>query len=104
MWEFPHGPVNSTETHEAAATRMLPELTGLRANLGPELVTVHHAVNHHHITLLCFEARYRSGRFHSDFYTQGQWVETGQLAAFPFSVPQRRVARAVTGDRQYRLF
>src|SRR5262249_47478466 len=47
MWEFPHGPLQPCETHEAAADRTLTELTGLGVRLGPELLTLRHAVNHY---------------------------------------------------------
>ncbi len=104
MWEFPHGPVAAGEPPEAAGPRVLAELTGLRADLGPELLTVRHAVNHHQITLACFEARHRGGSFRSDVYVEGRWVEPAELAAYPVSVPQRRLARALLGTRQRRLF
>jgi A/G-specific adenine glycosylase len=104
MWEFPHGSLAKGETHEAASRRLLAELTGLRADLGPELLTVRHAVTRFHITMVCFQARFRGGKFRSDFYRQGQWVEADRLADFPVSVPQRRVAQALAGIRQHTSF
>jgi A/G-specific adenine glycosylase len=104
MWEFPHGTVAERETHETAASRLLAELTGLRAALGGELLTVRHAVTHHRITLVCFEAQYRSGKFQSPFYVQGRWVGAHELHQFPVSSPQRRVAQALVGERQRQLF
>jgi A/G-specific adenine glycosylase len=104
LWEFPRGPAWKGEPHEEAAKRVLAELTGFAVEPGPELLTVRHAVNQHRITLVCFEARYRAGRFRSDFYPDGRWVEVDQLAAYPFSVPQRRLARALGDVRQRRLF
>jgi hypothetical protein len=83
---------------------MLAQLTGLTADLGPELVTLRHAVNHHHITMVCFEARYRAGKFHSDYYTRGEWLEPSELHRFPFSAPQRRIVQALTRPRQGHLF
>jgi A/G-specific adenine glycosylase len=104
MWEFPHGSVAGSETHEEAAARLLTQLTGLRANLGTEFLTVCHSVTHHRITLVCFEAQYRSGTFRSEFYTQGRWVGAHELHDFPVSAPQRRLAQALIGDRQQQLF
>jgi A/G-specific adenine glycosylase len=104
LWEFPHGPLAAHEAHEAAAARILAELTGLQATLGPELLTVRHSIMNQRITLVCFEACHRSGKFHSDFYRQGQWVEPGQLHTYPVSAPQRRVAQALVQVRQQRLF
>jgi A/G-specific adenine glycosylase len=104
MWEFPHGPLAKSETHDRAAMRLLTELTGLHARLGPELLTVRHAVTRFRITMVCFEATLRAGRFRSAFYRQGRWVEAEGLANYPVSVPQRRIAEALAGVRQHHLF
>jgi A/G-specific adenine glycosylase len=103
LWEFPHGVVAKGETPERAATRHLAELTGLHADLGPELLTIRHAVTRHRITLICLEARYRSGEYHSSYYQQGQWVAIEQLSDFPVSSSQRAIARGLSEDRQRRL-
>ena len=47
---------------------MLAELTGLRAALASELLTVRHGVTRFRITLVCLEARHRAGSFRSAFY------------------------------------
>jgi A/G-specific adenine glycosylase len=104
MWEFPHGAVAAGETHEAAARRLLRELTALEAELGPELLTVRHGVTRFRITMVCLEAELRGGAFASSFYQEGRWVLPMQLKDYPVSVPQRRLARALTGPRQQRLF
>jgi A/G-specific adenine glycosylase len=104
LWEFPHGPLDERETHEGAALRLVSELAGLRADLGPELLTLRHGVTHHHITVVCFEAHHRGGRFRSAFYQASRWVRPGQLADFPVSAPQRRLAEALQGVRQRALF
>ena len=95
MWEFPHGAIRSKEQHETAGSRVVSELTGLRVRWGREVMTIRHAVNHNHITLACFQARYRSGRFRSDFYLQGRWVDPSELHAYPISAPQRRIAESI---------
>jgi A/G-specific adenine glycosylase len=105
LWEFPHAPLAGEESHEEAAARLVPRLTGVRADLGPELLTLRHGVNHHHITLVCFEARYRGGRFRSRFYPRGLWLRPSELPGYPVSAPQRRLARALTAPaRQRHLF
>jgi A/G-specific adenine glycosylase len=105
LWEFPHGPVAPGEGHEAAAARLLTELTGLAARLGPELLTVRHGVTRYQITLVCFEADYLGGEFRSPFYAQARWVAPAALAAYPVSSPQRKLARALgQPGRQRRLF
>jgi A/G-specific adenine glycosylase len=105
MWEFPHGPVQAGEAHEAAAVRVLAELTAVQADLGPELLTLRHGVTRYRITLVCFEADYRGGRFRSAFYQAGDWVRPDELAAYPVSAPQRLLAKAlVDPGRQRQLF
>src|SRR5437762_11387554 len=39
-----HGPLRPGEAHALGAARLLGELTGLHAKLGPELVTVRHGI------------------------------------------------------------
>src|SRR5262249_13654008 len=95
MWEFPHGPLGGGESHEEAAARLLRQLTGLRADLGGELLTLRHDVTRYRITLVCFEAAYRAGAFRSTFYREGVWVRPGRLPDYPVSVPQRRLAQAL---------
>ncbi|HEY7154809.1 MAG TPA: A/G-specific adenine glycosylase [Gemmataceae bacterium] len=105
LWEFPHEPLLDGETHEAAALRLLRERTGLHARLGPELLTIRHGVTRYHITLTCIEAEHVAGEWRSDFYAQGRWLAVADLAAYPVSSPQRRLARfLVSPGRQRRLF
>jgi A/G-specific adenine glycosylase len=105
LWEFPHAELREGETHEEAAARLVPALTGITATLGPELLTIHHGVTRFAITMVCFEATPLAGEFTSEYYQAGRWLEPGEIADYPVSSPQRRLARAlVTPDRQRRLF
>ncbi len=105
MWEFPHGQLCAGESHEQAAARLLAELTGVGAALGPELLAIRHGVTRFRIRLVCFEAEYRGGAFRSDFYARGEWVEPASLTDYPVSSPQRRLAkRLAEPGRQRRLF
>jgi A/G-specific adenine glycosylase len=105
LWEFPHGSLEGDESYEEAASRLSAELTGVQAEVGPELMTLRHGVTHHRITMVCFEAGYRSGRFRSSFYRQGAWVSPSRLSAYPVSAPQRLLAQALAAPgRQRRLF
>ena len=104
LWEFPRGPVAVGESHEAAATRLLPELTGVRARLGPDLGSLRHSVTHHRITLVCFDAAYRGGIFRPGPYRQGRWVEQEGLRQYPVSAPQRRLIQVLAAERQKGLF
>ena len=104
LWEFPHGPLVEGETPDEAAARLLHELTGLEGRLGSELITIRHGVTRFRITLVCFEAEYLSGEFHSDFYRQAVWLTPVELGAHPVSSPQRRLAKVLADERQRRLF
>ena len=105
MWEFPHGPLAPGEPADEAAGRLLPELTGLRARLGPELATVRHGVTRFRITLICFEAEYLSSEFRSSFYRAAAWLTPRELSGRPVSSPQRRLAKLVADPgRPRRLF
>jgi A/G-specific adenine glycosylase len=105
LWEFPHGPLTPAETHEQAAQRLILELTGMKAELGSELLTLRHGITRFRITMVCLEATYVSGLYRSPFYRHGEWVHPEQLVSFPVSAPQRRLARELTKpDRQGRLF
>jgi A/G-specific adenine glycosylase len=105
MWEFPHAPLRGGETHEEAARRVVAELTGLEARLRPELLTVRHGITRFRVTLVCFEAEYVAGDFHSPLYVRGEWLSPSALGSYPVSSPQRRLAAALTApDRQRQLF
>jgi A/G-specific adenine glycosylase len=105
LWEFPHAPLEAGETPDDAVARFLPELTGVQAEVGADLLTLRHTVTRHRITMVCVAARYLAGRFRPSFYRQGRWVRTGELASYPVSAPQRQLADAVVhARRQPRLF
>lgn len=91
LWEFPHAPVTSGQS----TSDSMFALTGIRMELGPELITLTHSVTHHRITLVCLRARYRSGRFRPSSYRQARWVTPEELGNYPVSSPQRRLAQAV---------
>jgi A/G-specific adenine glycosylase len=105
MWEFPHGELRRNESPEAGAERALAELTGLTADIGPELMTVRHVVMHFRITMTCLEAQQRGGKFHSSFYVEARWLSPARLAEFPVSSPQRKLTKELSrAVRQRRLF
>src|SRR5207302_5023500 len=95
LWEFPHAPLAPGETHEGAARRLPGELAGLEADPGPELLTIRHGVTRYHITMVCFEAAYVRGEFSSAYYPRAVWLTPAEVASYPVSSPQRRLARAL---------
>ena len=104
LWEFPHGEVGLNETDAAAALARLRDLTGIVATLGDEVLVVRHTITRFRITLRAFAAKYRSGAFRSSFYVESRWVKPAELAGYPTSSPQQKLAQAITaGPRQRRL-
>ncbi len=107
LWEFPHAPLLDGEAHEDAAARLLRDLTGLRARIGPELLTIRHGITRYRITLTGFESAHVAGEFQSDFYVEGRWLAVADLAAYPVSALSatsrassfRPVASAACSDR-----
>jgi A/G-specific adenine glycosylase len=98
LWELPRGPVETGETPQTAARRLLPALTGVRARVGTELLSIRHGVTRFRITLTCLECVYRSGRFASDVYTRGLWLKPAELRDFPVSSPQRRLIERIVSS------
>jgi A/G-specific adenine glycosylase len=104
MWEFPHRPLESGEDHATAATRLLRDQLGVRADLRQELTTIRHGVTRFRITMVCLEAVYRGGRFASTAYQSAKWTALEKLHDLPVSSPQRRLIMALTRRNQGRLF
>ena len=105
MWEFPHLELTEAETHEAAAERCVRDLLGIKAEVGGEIVTIRHGVTRFSITMVCLEARYVEGEFHSAFYQKGVWLPPAELSAYPVSSAQRRLIGELTKpNRQRGLF
>ena len=88
LWEFPHTPISPDRADNKAAARLLTEL-GMQAELGGEITRLAHSVTRYRITLTCFAATYRRGRFKSDLYIQARWLSPSQIAHYPVSSPQR---------------
>jgi A/G-specific adenine glycosylase len=102
MWEFPHGPIRTGETTEDAAVRLALDFTGLSAELEAELATLRHSVTHHRIRLVCLEALAAKGKIRLNFYQQARWLIPSDLANFPVSSPQRRLAKLLVSPAHQR--
>ncbi|MCI0685163.1 MAG: A/G-specific adenine glycosylase [Gemmataceae bacterium] len=94
MWELPRRAVTARSTPDRIAHQLLSEL-GIDADLGPQLTTVRHGVTRFRIQLICLEATHRRGSFRPGLYPAGHWVAPPELAAYPLSAPQRRLAQAL---------
>lgn len=100
MWEFPRTVVGKRQSAQEGALRFLESTTRLRTAIIAKLATIRHAVTHHRITLTCFTADYRGGRFSSVYYPQGKWVALKELLSYPMSVPQRKLTRLLLARRK----
>lgn len=94
MWEFPHVPLQSGESHGQAALHLL-EALGMHGRMGGEIARIQHSVTRFRITLVCLTGTFVSGRFTSKLYPRGKFVPPKALDDYPVSVPQRRLARIV---------
>ena len=93
LWEFPRRPM--TENSAAAEAAGLIATLGLRADVTAELTTIRHSVTRFRITVVCLEARWRGGRLRPGAYARGVWASLAELAEYPCSRPQRRLAAAL---------
>jgi A/G-specific adenine glycosylase len=94
MWEFPRAVVEPTETPDAAARKLIA-LSGLTAEPGPELMTLRYGVTRFRMTMVCLEAAARTKAFKSAYYEEGRWLKPAELAGFPVSSAQRKLAAAL---------
>jgi A/G-specific adenine glycosylase len=97
MWEFPRTELRPSETHRAAAQRLLGAEIGFDCELGRKVAGLRHQVTNHRIALLCLESQYRRGRFRAGTYITGQWIRPEKLLDFPLSAAQRRIALTLGG-------
>jgi A/G-specific adenine glycosylase len=103
MWEFPRAVLEGRQTHEAAARRLLESL-GLEAQLGPELMTIRYGVTRFRMTMVCLEAAARAKAFRPGYYEEGRWLRPAEVAGYPVSSPQRKLAAALTRPLERGLF
>jgi A/G-specific adenine glycosylase len=95
LWEFPHGERLADETERACARRLAQALTGWRIAPRRRLTTIRHTITRFRITLDCWLAEPRAGRWRSAFYRAHAWVTAAELTSYPLSKPQRELARVI---------
>lgn len=86
MWEFP------TTTASLDLKRQCQDLTGYRCGEVKPLGAIEYGITRFKVTLEVMQSTYEGGRRHHQAYQKLCWVKPGQLADYPLSVPQRRVA------------
>jgi A/G-specific adenine glycosylase len=101
MWEFPRSEI--VGGIEETAVSLLASV-GMGATLGSEFASIRHGVTRFRIRLACIEAHWSHGEFRTGAYQKGEWVQVGQLAAYPLSRPQRRVSEILQMPKNASLF
>ena len=103
MWEFPRAVLDDGDTHDRAARRLIASL-GLTATPGAELMTVRYGVTRFRMTMVCLEAAADAKRFRPGYYEEGRWLRPTELAGYPVSSPQRKLAAALARPLSRGLF
>jgi len=95
MWELPRTELATSETQLTAAVRLLRSL-GIDAKVGPEIASINYSVTHHRIQMVCREVHARVAKFQTSCYEEGRWLRPEELASYPVSSPQRKLAASLT--------
>ena len=95
LWEFPGGKIADGETMPQCIARELKEEMGLALEVGPHLVTVHHAYSHFTIELHAHFARIRAGRPRHLECAGHAWTTPDRFDDFPFSKADHEIIRAL---------
>ena len=95
LWEFPGGKIAEGETMPECIARELQEEMGLNIEVGPPLVTVHHAYSHFTIELHAHFARIRAGRPRHLECADHAWTTRERFDDFPFSKADLEIIRAL---------
>jgi A/G-specific adenine glycosylase len=100
MWEFPTATFDTTAESRKQAMAFVRRLTGVGIKQVAHLGVHRHGVTRHRITLHAVVARYSRGTLHRKHYQDLQWLWPHDLADYPLSVPQRRLARLWLESRE----
>jgi A/G-specific adenine glycosylase len=98
MWEFPRVTLEEHEGPELGALRLINSLQ-VRARLGAALTTIRYAVTRFRMTMTCFEAKAQVATFDSAYYEEGRWLRAAEVANYPLSTPQRKLANMLHQPR-----
>ncbi len=95
LWEFPGGTREAGETLEECLRREIREELGMDIAVGDHLISVSHAYTHKRITLHAFHCRPVGGKPQALEVKDWRWVEPAEIAQYPLSVVDQRVAKAL---------
>jgi A/G-specific adenine glycosylase len=100
MWEFPRGECRRGEPPRDAAERLVRELTGLRVELGPRLITIKHSVTHFSITIDCYVGRPVNRKLLTPHHIASRWCNAAQIENLPLAATQRTLAARALGKQR----
>jgi len=96
LWDFPRFGIaaNRDAQVEAEVLAQLRERVGIAVVLQSQLDDIRHSVTRYRIRLLCFTAKFASGRIAAK--SGARWVPSSTLDGYPLSVTGRKIADTVS--------
>lgn len=91
LWDFVRFPDQALVDGQQSPAEQVRTLTGIDVVLGPRVAEIRHSVTRYRITLACYVADWKAGRIAAGGNLR--WVAPDDLAALPFSVTGRKLAR-----------
>lgn len=93
-WEFPGGKIEPGETPEQALARELEEELGIRAQIGPHVVRIHHTYrNGGAVDLQFFAVHSFEGEIVNHIFNDVRWVPLKDLPGYDFLAADRGLIR-----------
>jgi A/G-specific adenine glycosylase len=101
MWEFPNGELDSEESAQEGAFRVLAAI-GMQAEVGQRVVVIRHAVTRYQITLEAFHCHAPKGEPEApDGATR--WISVRELDSLALPAAHRRIADRLAGPVEMQL-
>ncbi len=99
LWEFPRATRDGRETLETVAQRAAAQV-GLQVEPRAAILCVKHTVTYFKIQLYGYLCMWQSGEAHTEAYQAIAWALPEEMADYPLSAPQRRLAVALLSNAQ----
>jgi len=93
MWELPTAVLETTRLTPRYVAQAAARLTGVSVRAAEPFGELRYGVTRFRIHLQGFVAQYTRGSLRSEQYQALRWLDEQQLAAYPLSIPQRRLLK-----------